>query len=173
MRGRPPKPTALKILQGNPGKRLLNQKEPQPQKALLKCPRWLNKLAREEWACVAPELHRLGLLTKVDAKALACYCQVYGRLRQAEAVVAKQGITFTPPQWFRSNAARSNDRPRSYAVDEGFCRGVRLDASISDAIARLRRLDIGCDCEKNLRSLSHGIRNPRVKFQPRSSHWEP
>jgi P27 family predicted phage terminase small subunit len=100
MRGRPPKPTALKILQGNPGKRLLNQKEPQPQKALLKCPRWLNKFAREEWASVVPELHRLGLLTKLVEKALACYCQAYSRLRQAEAVIAKKGITFKTPNGF-------------------------------------------------------------------------
>ena len=100
MRGRPPKPTALRILQGNPGKRLLNQKEPQPQKALLKCPRWLNKFAREEWASVVPELHRLGLLTKLDEKALACYCQAYSRLRQAETVIAKKGITFKTPNGF-------------------------------------------------------------------------
>ena len=40
-RGRKPKPTALKVLEGNPGKRPLNDREPVPPKATLKCPAWL------------------------------------------------------------------------------------------------------------------------------------
>jgi len=31
MRGRKPKPSYLKLLNGNPGKRPLNEREPQPQ----------------------------------------------------------------------------------------------------------------------------------------------
>jgi hypothetical protein len=34
MRGRKPKPTYLKLLNGNPGKRPLNEQEPKPQPAL-------------------------------------------------------------------------------------------------------------------------------------------
>ena len=34
-RGRKPKPTALKVLEGNPGKRPLNDREPVPPKATL------------------------------------------------------------------------------------------------------------------------------------------
>ena len=33
--GRNPKPTAQKVLEGNPGKRELNTKEPKPEKKLL------------------------------------------------------------------------------------------------------------------------------------------
>ena len=40
-RGRKPKPTALKVLEGNPGKRPLNDREPVPPRAALKCPAWL------------------------------------------------------------------------------------------------------------------------------------
>ncbi|MEQ8198694.1 MAG: phage terminase small subunit P27 family, partial [Clostridiaceae bacterium] len=31
-RGRKPKPTAIKVLEGNPGKRPLNKNEPKPEK---------------------------------------------------------------------------------------------------------------------------------------------
>lgn len=34
MRGRKPKPTYLKLLNGNPGKRALNEQEPKPERAL-------------------------------------------------------------------------------------------------------------------------------------------
>jgi hypothetical protein len=38
MRGRRPKPTRLKVLTGNPGKRPLNMDEPQPEPAIPDCP---------------------------------------------------------------------------------------------------------------------------------------
>ena len=60
-RGRKPKPTALKVLEGNPGKRPLNDHEPIPPKGELKCPSWLLPEAKRNgsgwhprwrrWAC--------------------------------------------------------------------------------------------------------------------------
>ena len=41
MAGRKPKPTAIKKLEGNPGKRKLNTKEPIPAKGMPNCPEWL------------------------------------------------------------------------------------------------------------------------------------
>ena len=41
IRGRKPKPTALKLLEGNPGKRPINEHEPVPPKGTVKCPTWL------------------------------------------------------------------------------------------------------------------------------------
>ena len=41
MAGRKPKPTAIKKLEGNPGKRKLNTKEPIPAKGMPECPQWL------------------------------------------------------------------------------------------------------------------------------------
>ena len=40
-RGRKPKPTAVKVLEGNPGKRSLNTGEPKPEKKAPRCPAWL------------------------------------------------------------------------------------------------------------------------------------
>ena len=48
-RGRKPKPTAIKVLEGNPGKRPLNEHEPAPPKANIKCPTWLLPEAKKEW----------------------------------------------------------------------------------------------------------------------------
>ena len=48
-RGRKPKPTALKELEGNPGKRPLNDREPKPEKKAPPCPKWLNDDAKKEW----------------------------------------------------------------------------------------------------------------------------
>ena len=49
MAGRKSKPTALKKLEGNPGKRKLNTKEPVPGKGMPDCPKWLLPEAKKEW----------------------------------------------------------------------------------------------------------------------------
>ena len=55
--GRKPKPTALKRLEGNPGKRPLNALEPVPPTVPLQCPRHLLPEAKKEWrVLVGPDL---------------------------------------------------------------------------------------------------------------------
>jgi P27 family predicted phage terminase small subunit len=52
-------------------------------------PDHLSELAQEEWRRVAPQLHRLGLLTIVDVMVLAAYCSSYARWRSAEEALAR------------------------------------------------------------------------------------
>lgn len=82
-RGRPPKPTNLKVLMGNPGKRPLNRNEPKPQPVAPKRPSWLTGEAKKEWDRIAPELERVGLLTVIDGSVLANYCQWWAVYVQA------------------------------------------------------------------------------------------
>ncbi len=74
-RGRKPKPTAIKLLEGNPGKRSLNTGEPQPNKKAPRCPSWLEDEAKKEWKRMAKQLEHLGILTEIDMAAFAGYCQ--------------------------------------------------------------------------------------------------
>lgn len=71
MQGRPPKPTAIKAAEGNPGKRKLNQAEPKPNPVhTLKPP--ANSLAdvRKFWRKYGPMLDKIGVLTEADVAAL-------------------------------------------------------------------------------------------------------
>ena len=90
-RGRPPKPTAIKELEGNPGKRPLNKNEPKPKKIAPKCPSWLLPDAKKEWRRLSKELEAMGLLTGVDMAAFAGYCQAYARWKEAEEFISKHG----------------------------------------------------------------------------------
>lgn len=90
-RGRKPKPTVLKVINGNPGKRPLNDEEPQPARGVPPCPRHLDKEARKEWKRVARELDACGMLTLVDRAALAAYCQAWSRWVAAEEIVQQSG----------------------------------------------------------------------------------
>lgn len=89
-RGPPPTPTALKLLRGNPGKRKLNDEEPQPDGRPV-CPSWLLPEAKRKWRNLIPQLRVLGVATKIDGDALAQYCQVWARWKEAEEFIAKHG----------------------------------------------------------------------------------
>ncbi len=97
MKGPARKPTALKILAGNPGRKKLNTAEPQPTPGIPDAPAHLNATAREEWDRAAVELLALGLLTLADRAALALYCQAWGRLVEAETELAKSGTIIKSP----------------------------------------------------------------------------
>ncbi|WP_375173706.1 phage terminase small subunit P27 family [Pseudooceanicola sp.] len=92
MRGRKPKPTALKLLEGNPGGRPINHDEPKPTRSRPTCPSHLSPTAKAEWKRIAEEMENVGLLTRIDRVALAVYCQAYGKWVEAERKLAE-----TPP----------------------------------------------------------------------------
>lgn len=92
--GPPPKPTKLKVLAGNPGKRPLNQQEPEPavvEKA--PPPDHLPEMAKEKWREIVTELCRLELVTVVDLAALEMTCLAYCRWRENEDWITKYGGT--------------------------------------------------------------------------------
>ena len=94
MQGRKPKPTHLKVIQGNPGKRPLNKKEPMPiTDELPSAPEFICAEAKTEWKRVAGILHAIGMLTTLDRAALAVYCQAVGRWERAELALEKMAAT--------------------------------------------------------------------------------
>lgn len=89
MKGRKPKPTALKLLQGNAGKRRIDTREEitvpgGPPTA----PDYLSAGARAEWVRMMSHLSSInGLLTPIDAAAVGIYCSYYDQWQQAEAEI--------------------------------------------------------------------------------------
>ena len=97
MRGRRPKPTRLKVLTGNPGKRPLNADEPRPEPTIPECPAELGLVARKEWERLAAELASLNILTALDRAALAAYCNAYGLWAEAIEAIQKYGTMVKSP----------------------------------------------------------------------------
>jgi P27 family predicted phage terminase small subunit len=83
-----PKPTALKKLLGNPGKRKLNEREPSPAVGTPKMPR-LSREAASEWKRIVPILMAAGILTVADGAALSIYCTAFARWQQAERQLSR------------------------------------------------------------------------------------
>ena len=91
--GRRPKPTAVKKLAGNPGKRKLNQTEPQPRKRAPRMPEEFRGTPREtQWRRITRELRGMQLLTSADADAIALYCDTYCRWQDATKHLSEEGM---------------------------------------------------------------------------------
>jgi P27 family predicted phage terminase small subunit len=91
VRGRKTKPTAVKELEGNPGKRALNHKEPKPENAIPVCPPHIKGVARTEWNRITVELHALKIISRIDRAALVAYCQAWADYVKACGKITKEG----------------------------------------------------------------------------------
>ncbi len=138
-RGRPPKPTAIKELEGNPGKRPLNKNEPKPTRKAPRCPSWLEPDAKKEWRRLAKELEAMGLLTQVDMAAFAGYCQAYARWKEAEEFISKHGsILKTSSGYIQqipqvSIAQQNLKQMRNFCSELGLSPSARSRLNISNA----------------------------------------
>jgi len=92
--GPPPKPTRLKVLAGNPGRRRLNKREPKPSAKAPVCPTWLSPEAQKVWRSTVPLLKDMGVLARVDRDALTAYCQVFARWKAAEEFLDRHGPVY-------------------------------------------------------------------------------
>lgn len=84
-RGPMPKPPALRLLEGNAGRRPLNLADGvNPKIEIPAPPKHLSREGRKEWKRITPLLEELGLVSGLDRTALALYCQAAGRLAELE-----------------------------------------------------------------------------------------
>ena len=120
-RGRKPKPTAIKILEGNPGKRPLNTNEPVPPQGDISCPDWLEPEAQREWERLAPALEAMGVLTTADLMAFAGYCQAYARWREAEEFISKHGAIFKTPSGYVQQMPQVSIAQQNLRIMQSFC----------------------------------------------------
>lgn len=92
--GPAPKPTRIKKITGNPGKRRMNPKEPDPDlpAGLPKPPTHFNAAAKKEWTRAGSVLLDSRILTKADIAVLEAYCRLYGRWDEAERKLRRQGM---------------------------------------------------------------------------------
>ena len=97
MAGRNPKPTKLKLLQGNPGHRPLNASEPQPDAGEPIMPPGLSSAAQDEWTAVIPILRKMGVLTVADGATIAGYCQSFADWLGAQDDIREHGRLIEEP----------------------------------------------------------------------------
>ena len=91
-RGPKPKPVALKVLAGNPGKRRL-PKELKLPRATGVCPDDMPKTGREMWNKFFPMLTSAGVLKESDMPAFEDLCLAWAHFKDADEKCKKKGLT--------------------------------------------------------------------------------
>lgn len=94
MPGRRPKPTQLKLVAGNPGKRATNKREPKPRRIIPSCPAHLDDAGKVAWGRLCTILDRMGVLTEADALALERLCACYADILECQALILRDGRTY-------------------------------------------------------------------------------
>jgi P27 family predicted phage terminase small subunit len=105
VRGRKPKPTAIKELEGNPGKRAINKKEPKPESKIPVCPSHLKGEARTEWKRLTEELDALHMISNLERAALAACCTAWADYvkacnkleKEGEVIISEKGGLYQNP----------------------------------------------------------------------------
>ncbi len=111
-RGRKPKPTAVKLLEGNPGKRGLNAGE-----------------AKKEWKRMAKQMELLGILTEIDMAAFAGYCQAYARWKEAEGYISEHGAIMETPSGYCQQVPQVSIAQTYLKIMNRFCEQFGLTPS--------------------------------------------
>ncbi len=102
MAGRRPKPTHLKLVTGNPGKRAINKSEPNPTRGIPAQPNHLSPQARLAWDSFSLMLDKIGVLTEADGAALEQISETYAEVVSLRADIATNGR-------FQTVATKSGD----------------------------------------------------------------
>ena len=133
-RGRKPKPTAIKLLEGNPGCRPLYRAEPKPTGVPV-CPDWLEDEAKAEWERMGGILADMGVLTEVDTMAFAGYCQAYARWKEAEEFISQHGSIIRTPNGYLQQVPQVSIAQTNLKIMLKFCEEFGLTPSARSRIS--------------------------------------
>jgi P27 family predicted phage terminase small subunit len=139
LRGRKAKPTARKKLEGNPGKRKLNKREPRPKASERIAAAEIDRRAHEFIAAYAPQLQAMGLLTDADQAALELMSVHYSIAWRAAEIVTREGLMLKNAfGWAKHpllQVLRDNSTAfKSYAAEFGLTPSSRSRISVPEPL---------------------------------------
>ena len=138
MRGRKPKPTQKKKLEGNPGKRKLNRREPRPKAAGRIAPATIDSLAKQFIADYLPLVQAMQIFTDADRAALELMSVHYSIAWRAAEIVQREGLMLQNAfGWAKHpllQVLRDNSTAfKSYAAEFGLTPSSRSRISVPEA----------------------------------------
>jgi len=108
--GRPSKPTPIKLVEGNPGKRAINKREPMPKNVPVR-PKIMSPDAKKVWYELTGAMPA-GVYTAADSKILAAYCEACVAHQVATKMIIETPAQVTgsmgqskPSEWFGQQRA--------------------------------------------------------------------
>lgn len=142
MAGRRPKPTALKIVAGNPGKRALNKSEPSGQEFKNTAFSVLTSEAKRLWDNLSPILLKMGVLSDADKLTFERLCECYSEIQELQEQIRISGRTFETKSTDGDKTIKANPavamladadrRFKSYLVEFGLTPAARSKVQMNE-----------------------------------------
>jgi len=145
--GRRPKPTALKILTGNPSKRPLNKHEPIAENFNSPCPSYLTKKGIEAWHKLTPILKDMNVLTNADSLALERLCDCYADILAARELIKRDGRTYQTTDANGNTLIKNNPAVNQARTSEAQLKSYLVEFGLTPA-ARTKLHSMNGDDEK-------------------------
>jgi len=145
MKGPRPMSNDMKILRGNPGKRPINTREPEPGALSQATPREIHgdAVAVREWRRTIVPAIKSGQVTAADRAVAIGYCQLYSLWRSQEEeaktephVVVTGKQNYPMPNPIRVMAHKTYEVLTKTAGDLGFTPASRSRVKVSGAVAK-------------------------------------
>jgi P27 family predicted phage terminase small subunit len=162
MAGRRPKPTHLKIVTGNPGKRAINKREPKPKREIPSCPAYLSDTAKVAWGRLSVLIDRMGILTEADGAALERLCDCYAEILECRELIAKNGRTYASIR-----GLGGEDSP----IEQVLMKANPAVAMLADADRRFKSYLVEFGLTPAARSKVHGKSDDDEKTDPLSEFF--
>ncbi|MGQ7243698.1 phage terminase small subunit P27 family [Salinicola sp. V024] len=141
MAGRRPKPTEIKRAAGNPGRRPLNDDEPDTGAIPIYPPAHLSPQAAQLWSYIVGLYSSTTVIQLSDSTALERLCEVYAEIRELQDIIEHQGRVFTAVGQNGSTLIKTNPavsqlqeadkRLRQYLVEFGLTPSSRTRIGVS------------------------------------------
>lgn len=163
VRGRRPKPTALKKALGNPGGRPMNEHEPIPPSGALVPPAWVDGDTRGVWDRLVPIMLGMGVASIADIDAIARYCDGVVLWVRARDFLHKNGSTFP----LRAREPVKRKAPDGSEVQEFPVVGVQQWPQVSE-YRQLSKLLLAFESEFGLTASSRSRIEIRAPQKPAS-----
>ncbi len=142
MRGRKPKPTNLKVMDGTRRDRV-NDSEPKSD-GRPEMPTHLDAVARKEWNRIIPILERMRVLGEADGPMLAIYCQAHSDLVDAIKQLRKIGKVVKTP----TGAMKPNPYLHVAAVAKGEISKILIEFGCSPSSRSRLRVSTGNEIDE-------------------------
>jgi len=110
------KPTRLKLLSGNAGRRKLNKDEPQYSKLDEAPPDSLCEIGKAEWNRIVGEMRASGVLTVADEKILWAYCDECATAERAVKELKGKGLILKSPRGYPIQNPYLNIKRKSFLI---------------------------------------------------------
>ncbi len=152
IRGRKPKSKAQRELEGNPGRKPINENEPKVEPAEVEPPDTLGPDAKEEWDRILPLLFAARIMTKLDRALLTAYCEAWGGYLKACREVARVGDVI--PSHVTCPACKAKDPECTRCKGRGWVAGNLYQSPHTNVRAMYYKQMTACAAELGMSPIS-------------------